>query len=173
MTIYSKSNTPSGFYVYAYVRGKDSSIAPAGTPYYIGKGIGNRAWNHCRNDTIHPPKDTSCIVILKADLTEFGSLAFERWFIKWYGRIDIGTGILRNKTDGGDGATGAKRSAETLLRMSLAQKGKPRTSTRDRKCKDPLGVIYNKLADAARAYDITIEGIRYRCSVNKNGWEFV
>ena len=26
------------YYVYAYLRSKDSTIAPKGTPYYIGKG---------------------------------------------------------------------------------------------------------------------------------------
>jgi hypothetical protein len=87
------------YYVYAYLR-------EDGTPYYIGKGIGQRAWRHCRNDVIHPPADQSRIVLLEQNLTNVGSLALERRMIRWYGRIDNNTGILRNKTDGGDGRSG-------------------------------------------------------------------
>jgi hypothetical protein len=87
------------YYIYAYLR-KD------GTPYYIGKGSGKRAWNHCKNDIIHPPKDISRIIILESNLTNIGSLALERRMIRWYGRVDNGTGILRNMTDGGEGRSG-------------------------------------------------------------------
>jgi hypothetical protein len=95
---------PPGYYVYAYIRSKKSSNGDAGTPYYIGKGKGRRAWE--KHIGIPVPFERSFVVILESNLTELGALSIERRMISWYGRIDIGTGILRNKTDGGDGNNG-------------------------------------------------------------------
>jgi len=89
------------YYIYAYLRSKDSKTARAGTPYYIGKGKGNRAWAKHRVSAGGNP-----IILLDTNLTEIGALALERRLIRWYGRQDLVTGILQNMTDGGDGTSG-------------------------------------------------------------------
>ena len=122
MNIYTRKNPPSGFYVYAYLR-QDN------TPYYIGKGQNIRAWNQ-HDKGIHPPKDQTKIVILESNLTDIGALAIERRMIRWYGRKDTNTGILRNLTDGGDGSAGYVATEKTRMKISVAGKGrklKPRT----------------------------------------------
>ena len=98
---------PRGFYVYAYLRNDL-------TPYYIGKGQGRRAW---QKHTINPPVDSNKIVIVEDKLTDIGALAIERRLIRWYGRIDNGTGILRNMTDGGEGSVGRIVPESTKVKM--------------------------------------------------------
>lgn len=109
------------FYVYAYLRSKDSNVAKAGTPYYIGKGKDGRAWD--KRHLARPPTDKINIIIMESNLTEIGALALERFYIKWWGRVDLGTGILRNKTEGGEGASGAVRSEDTKLKISRTLMG--------------------------------------------------
>lgn len=111
------------FYVYAYLRSKDSTTAKAGTPYYIGKGSKNRAWDKHRKG-LKVPDDKNRIVILEKNLSELGSLALERRMIRWYGRKDLGTGILHNLQDGGEGSAGLLTKESTKLKMSEARKGK-------------------------------------------------
>ena len=104
------------YYVYAYLR-KD------GTPYYIGKGKNNRAWQKYSHNVV-VPLDPTCIQILKEHLLENEAHKLEIDLIAQYGRKDLGTGILRNKTDGGEGTSGIVNSPETKLKKSLSKQGK-------------------------------------------------
>ena len=106
----------ASFYVYAYLRKKDN------TPYYIGKGTEKRAWT--KHSNISVPKDLSKIIVLEKNLTEVGALALERRYIKWYGKKIDNTGILLNRSDGGDGVTGYKHTTEQKKKKSLVMKGK-------------------------------------------------
>ncbi len=116
------------FYIYAYLRSIDTKTAKAYTPYYIGKGKGNRAFsgfNHKKNN-VTTPKDKTKIVIMETGLTEIGAFALERFYIRWYGRKDLGTGILRNLTDGGEGVSGIRLNEKRRKEISKSLKGKPK-----------------------------------------------
>jgi hypothetical protein len=112
------------FYVYAYIRNKDSKTAKAGTPYYIGKGCGDRAWDF-RHHTNRTPKNKSDVIIMESGLTELGAFALERRLIRWWGRKDKKTGILLNLTDGGEGGTGRVTSESAKQKLSKHFTGRP------------------------------------------------
>ena len=103
------------YYTYAYLR-EDR------TPYYIGKGKEDRIYSKQKN--IKPPKDKSRIIFLKKNLTEEEAFKHEIYMIDVFGRKDLGTGILHNRTDGGEGSSGCIPSEETKRKLSEVNKGK-------------------------------------------------
>jgi len=109
------SDSQYRFYVYAYLRTVDSDTAKAGTLYYIGKGQGRRAYDSTHRTCV--PKDQSKIVFYQHNLLEKDAYELETAYIKLFGRVDTGTGILRNMTDGGDGPFGYKRSEKSIKKQ--------------------------------------------------------
>ena len=121
--------------MYMYLRSKNSKHGEIGMPYYVGKGKGRRAFNkqHC----IPVPSNKSSIVIVASGLSENAAFDEEKRLIVFYGRIDNGTGCLRNRTNGGDGGgghhfgsnrttfrSGHQHSEEALRKMSQAKLGR-------------------------------------------------
>jgi hypothetical protein len=103
------------YYVYAYLRENN-------TPYYIGKGRDYRAYDH--HNSVHVPKDNSRIEFIAKNLSEQEAFVLEKDLIQLYGRKDLGTGILRNLTDGGEGSSGRKFTEESKKKISESCRGK-------------------------------------------------
>ena len=104
--------TQNEYYVYLYLR-------EDGTPYYVGKGKGNRAFSLKRRIS-PPPKER--IIIHTENLSENDAFELEKKLITQYGRKDNDTGILRNLTDGGEGSSGRFFSEEQKIQISKAMK---------------------------------------------------
>ena len=97
------------FYTYLWLR-------EDGTPYYVGKGTYARA---------HRKRHPKGQIILQAHLCEVDAFAVEKFLIAYYGRKDLGTGILRNRTDGGEGVGGRQVSEATRNKIRETLKGHP------------------------------------------------
>jgi hypothetical protein len=132
------------FYTYAYLR-EDR------TPYYIGKGQGRRAYTKNKRQ-FKPPKDKSRIIFLKQNLLEQEAFKHEKYMIGVFGRKDLGTGILHNKTDGGEGSSGLIHSDETKRKMSESHTGKTFSENHRKKIseanKNPSEEIRRKQSEA-------------------------
>lgn len=113
----SRAKNPTNeFYVYLHLRADD------GLPFYVGKGRNRRAWiAHGRN--IHWQRTVSkhglVVEILKDSMNEDAAFEFEKSTI-----LTLGRGFLCNYTDGGDGPSGYKHSAETLAKLRLSLIGR-------------------------------------------------
>ena len=107
------------FYTYVWHR-------EDGTPYYVGKGVGDRAFTN-ENHVCNRPDDVSRIAITNYN-TESEALAAEKVLIAKFGRKDLGTGTLENRSNGGGGRSSGGRTDLTGQRfglLSVMQRGEP------------------------------------------------
>jgi hypothetical protein len=91
-----------------------------GTPVYVGKGPEKRAHDATGHRGLTPENRDR--IILQEHPSEADAFEAEVFLISFYGRKDRGTGCLRNLTDGGEGSSGSRPSAETRRKMSETHK---------------------------------------------------
>ena len=120
--------------VYAHYKLSNNEI------FYIGKGISDKRPYEKSKRGLHwkniVNKYGYYITIIANNLTNEEAIEIEKSQIEKYGRIDKNTGVLINKTDGGDGGPtriGYKNSAETRKNIGISLKG--RIFTTDHKSK--------------------------------------
>ena len=114
--------SPTQYYTYIYLR-------EDGTPRYVGKGSDGRVYANHKGH--RPPKNLELIITQDFESEEDAFFA-EKFLISYYGRIDLGTGCLRNLTDGGEGASGAVHTIEAKEKIREAGRRPCKSSTKEK-----------------------------------------
>ncbi len=148
-------------YVYRHIR-NDKNL-----PFYIGIGSDEKGkYTRAKRKTCRSKlwesivKNTTYeIEILEDGLSWEEALEKEMWWIKFYGRIDNGTGILVNHTDGGDGMVGWKASEEIKSKLSEVRKGRVFSSgwKQSEETKENLRKIRKGISPANKGVPLTEE----------------
>lgn len=115
------------FYVYFWLRYD-------GTPYYVGKG----KWKKRQQRAFREGCPSVDRIIIQDYESESEAFAAEKFFIDYFGRKDLGTGCLRNLTDGGEGVSGCIRSESVCRAISLAKFGIPRSDETKKKMSEAM-----------------------------------
>lgn len=132
----AKVDSTASFYVYVHRRGTDGRV------FYVGKGKGRRAWvdagrtNYWRRIVA---KHGLIVEIVQDNMQEWWAFEMERELIALYGRKN-----LCNLTDGGEGASGAVKSAETIAKHIALHTGKKRSAESRQRMSDAQKSSPNK-----------------------------
>lgn len=121
------------YYVYIHYR------ADGITPFYVGKGKGNRAYSfgkkdrskywHKVRDKEYTSGESPITVKLISGISDEQAKVFEKFWIGVFGRKTEKTeGLLVNLTDGGGGTSGWKMSPESRKKISIKHKGRKSTA---------------------------------------------
>ena len=104
-----------------------------GSPYYVGKGVGNR---HKKEHTVTVPPDDR-ITFPVINTTNEWAMFMEMELISKWGRLSDGTGCLENSSDGGSNNFGFQRGVPKTQEHREAMRvpktfGDPEGLSRDR-----------------------------------------
>ena len=168
-------------------------------PFYVGKGYGYRAYqkgnrNRWWKNIVN--KYGVIVKIVKDKVTEEQANKLEKELISKYGRRDLGTGVLVNMTDGGEGVRGIKRlplTPEEVERRKVTATGKKHSEEskqkRSKKLKERMmtdeGKVHlehlqrlgnsiearKKKSESHKKFWATEEGKRIKQDAIKRGWE--
>lgn len=136
------------YYVYLYLK-------PDGTPFYVGKGKGDRWKWHLTEAKKYSSTDTNRLKVntirkilksgqepivkfVDSNISEEQAFELEEFLISEIGRIDLGTGTLTNLTNGGEGTSGHSHTEDSKLKISAAISGKPKPESQRRKLSELL-----------------------------------
>lgn len=161
--------TDRNSYVYRHIR------LDTNQPFYVGAGTGknykrakkgsiagqsgissqrSKAWNEIASKTKFE------IEIIMDGLTLEEALKKEEEFIALYGRADKGLGTLCNQTDGGIGAKGNIKSAETIKKQVKSYKISMIGKTHSEQHRIATGNTFKRLNKNPEFTQKRIEGIR-------------
>lgn len=171
-----------------------------GEVFYIGIGSKSRAYSKKRRNTFWyniTNKYEYEVQILKKDLSLKEACELEIILIDYYGRRNLGLGLLVNLTNGGEGSEGYKHTEEAILKikefkqniseytkqlMSVSAKNRKisketiskMTKSRFKKVIDiETNIIYNSVKEVSQIFDIKYSTLASNLNGNlKNNTKF-
>lgn len=161
-----RHSVPPGYYIYTW-------SYPDGTPFYVGIGYGGRAFNTVRNRLVTAIRkkiesDGGDVLVETTECKSRGhAMELEVEFIVRHGRRDIGTGILANMTDGGEGGPGHIVTEEhrRILSEKTSESKRGNTYTKGR----PLSDAQKASLREARTGTTASQETRDKMSIRRRG----
>lgn len=169
---------PAKFYCYVLYR-------PTGEPFYVGVGSGRRLMFH-ETEAATKARSRKASIIRKIQAAgEYVRYELVGWFDEWneaaalekeliarHGRHDIGTGILANRTDGGEGVPNLKWEL-TEARLAgierAREKNRGRKLTEEHKAKiGAAGLGRKRSPEAAAKTGLALRGRVYSPEALRN-----